>query len=61
MKVKMVSTAAGPDGVFLAGRDYEVSAKQGKELCSGGYATPIAQKQAAKAETRKEDSEDETE
>lgn len=54
MRVKMIATSAGPDGVRQSGRVFEVSAKEGKELCKGGFAEPVAEKPEDRAEKREE-------
>ncbi len=41
MRVKMISTSAGPSGIKQAGRVYEVSSAEGRSLCQGGYASPV--------------------
>lgn len=45
MKIQMRTTASGPDGIFLADKQYSVSDNQGdisaqraKDFCIGGYA-----------------------
>lgn len=38
MRVEMLTTAAGPNGVLLAGKIYEVEAHLGREWCERGYA-----------------------
>ena len=42
MQIKMKTTAAGPDGVLLAGHSYTVVESFGKGLCDGGYAEDIS-------------------
>lgn len=38
MKIEMKTLAAGPDGVMLPGKTYEVSEKKGKDLVDGRFA-----------------------
>lgn len=38
MRIKMKSTAAGPEGVFMEGVVYPVPDELGKEWIDGGYA-----------------------
>lgn len=38
MRVKMLTTAAGPDGVFLAGQVVDVDDRLAKAFIAGGYA-----------------------
>lgn len=54
MKIRMNSTAAGPNGVMYAGKDYQVSDAMGKALVEGGYARslgPPPDRKAAVSET----------
>lgn len=53
MKVKMNTVSAGPEGTAQIGEVIEVSAKEGKDLIAGGYASPVAEP----APRRKEKSE----
>jgi len=32
MRIRMLTTSAGPDGVMVAGREYEISDEQAREL-----------------------------
>lgn len=41
MRVKMLTTAAGPDGVFLAGQVVDVKDELGKAFVAGGYAEAV--------------------
>lgn len=41
MKVKMLTLAAGPDGVKHPGGIYDVDAKEGKALIEGRYAEAV--------------------
>lgn len=41
MKIRMKTTAAGPQGVLAAGIEYDVADGLGEALCSGGYAARI--------------------
>ena len=41
MRIKMLTTAAGPDGVWPAGSIQDLAAPQAKALISGGFAEPI--------------------
>ena len=38
MRVRMLTTAAGPGGVFIAGQVRDVDAEYGDELVAGGFA-----------------------
>lgn len=38
MRIRMLRTAAGPDGVFNAGKEYDVPARLGKQFIDGGAA-----------------------
>lgn len=44
MKIKMLSVAAGPDGVWLVGSVQDVSAQVGQPLVDGGYAEEVMTK-----------------
>ncbi len=50
MRIKMITTSAGPNGVKQAGRTYEVSAAEGRSLCQGGYASPVGVAPVERAE-----------
>jgi len=41
MRVKMLTTAASPDGVFLAGQVVDVDEKLAKAFITGGYAEAV--------------------
>jgi predicted patatin/cPLA2 family phospholipase len=41
MRVRMLTTAAGPAGVWMAGSIQEVSDEQGRHFVDGGYAEAI--------------------
>ena len=41
MKVKMITLAAGPDGIIRPGNIIEVKVAEGKALIQGGYAVEI--------------------
>jgi hypothetical protein len=41
MRVKMITTAAGPDGVFLAGQVVDIEEKLAKAFIAGGYAKTV--------------------
>lgn len=43
MKIKMLTLAAGPDGVKHPGTIYDVDAKEGKALIEGRYAEAVAE------------------
>lgn len=51
MKIKMLKTAAGPDGVLAAGKDYDVELELGQQLVMADAAEwlekPPAPKKAA--------------
>lgn len=38
MRIKMLTTSAGPDGCRENGREYNVADNEAKELIEGGYA-----------------------
>ena len=38
MRIKMLTTAAGPDGVYLAGQVVNVNDKLAEAFIAGGYA-----------------------
>lgn len=38
MRIKMITTAAGPDGVYMASREYVVSAEMGQRFVAAGAA-----------------------
>ena len=52
MKVRMLATSAGPDGIRHIGGEYDVSPEEGKDLCSGGYAVPVGELPVERAEKR---------
>lgn len=41
MKIKMLTLAAGPDGVKHPGEIYDVNTKEGKALIEGRYAEAV--------------------
>jgi hypothetical protein len=41
MRIKMLTTAAGPDGVYLAGQVVNVYDKLAEAFIAGGYAKKI--------------------
>lgn len=41
MHVKMLTTAAGPDGVFPAGQVADIDEKLAKAFVAGGYAEAV--------------------
>lgn len=41
MRVKMLTTAAGPEGVFPAGQVVDVDEKLAKAFIAGGYAEVV--------------------
>lgn len=41
MRVRMLTLSAGPGGVFLPGREYELDSVEAQALCAGGYAVPV--------------------
>lgn len=41
MKVKMLTTSAGPDGIRMAGQVVEVDKEEAKALIDGGYAEAV--------------------
>lgn len=47
MQILMKNLAAGPAGVLLPGKSYDVPDAQGAELVAGNYASPVAAKSAA--------------
>jgi len=46
MKVKMITLAAGPAGVLLAGQEYNLPEAEAKAFIDGGYAAPVQEKPA---------------
>lgn len=56
MKVKMITTAAGPGGTFLAGQEVDVAPELGAAWVAGGFAVsidaePVPAAQAEQSET----------
>lgn len=51
MKVRMTKTAAGPDGVRLAGKVYEVDAPEAKRLLNASAAIALEPLPAEEIET----------
>jgi hypothetical protein len=47
MRIRMITTAAGPEGVYQAGQVVVVSNEMGQAFVEGGYAEPVK----ARAET----------
>ncbi|MBI4800638.1 MAG: hypothetical protein HY794_18260 [Desulfarculus sp.] len=43
MKIVMMTSAAGPEGVLHAGREYNLPGKQAKALVAGGFAREVGQ------------------
>ncbi len=41
MRVRMLATAAGPGGVFLAGQVVDIDPKLAKAFIAGGYAEAV--------------------
>ncbi len=41
MRVRMVTTAAGPMGIFQAGHEYDLPKEFANSLIAGGYARPV--------------------
>lgn len=41
MKIKMITLAAGPEGIKQPGGIYDVDPKEGKTLVDGGYAKAV--------------------
>lgn len=41
MRVRMLTTAAGPDGVWMAGATVELTEEQAHSLLGGGYAEAV--------------------
>ena len=41
MKIRMITTAAGPTMTLDAGKEYDVSKENGSDLCAGGHAIPV--------------------
>ena len=42
MRVRMLTTAAGPAGVYVAGETWDVASDTGQQLIAGGYAVAAA-------------------
>ena len=53
MKIKMLTTAAGPDGVWPAGSVQDVSAKVAKAMVDGGFAKKVVPPAKTKAAAAK--------
>lgn len=41
MRVRMLTSSAGPAGNRAAGLEYDVSDAEGAALCAGNYAAPV--------------------
>ena len=41
MRIRMNTLSAGPNGVLLAGGEYEVPEAEARQLVAGGYAAPV--------------------
>ncbi len=41
MRVRMLTTAAGPDGIYRPGEIWAVNTDTGMSMVAGGYATAI--------------------
>ena len=41
MRIKMLTSSAGPAGNRSAGQEYDVPDAEGAELCAGHYAEPV--------------------
>lgn len=50
MRVRMLTTAAGPEGVLMAGEVVDVPVQVATALLAGGYAVPVEPPQLAGAE-----------
>ena len=57
MKIRMVTTMAGPEGVRQAGQVYDIKPAVAKKLIQGSYAKEVkeAKKQATKQATKQEE------
>lgn len=44
MRIKMITTMAGPDGVRQAGKVYEVENELAATLLKGGFAEPVPER-----------------
>lgn len=52
MKIKMLTLAAGPDGVKHPGEIYDVDTKEGKALIEGRYAEAVDEQEQPKDEEK---------
>lgn len=52
MKIKMLTRAAGPDGVWEPGRVLHVDNDIGEALVAGGYAEALEQPEPEQAEAK---------
>ena len=45
MRIRMITLASGPEGVFQPGREYnapgDMSQEKAQEMCEGGFAVPV--------------------
>lgn len=57
MKIRMRTTAAGPDGVLTAGQVYSLEGAQAEALVEGGYAEAVepVEAKASKKVVKKEE------
>lgn len=53
MKIKMLSTAAGPMGVFSAGVEYDIPGDLAQQFIKSRAAVEVKERPAPKAETAK--------
>jgi len=54
MRIKMTKTAAGPQGVFAAGKEYEIDDALAERLLIGSAAVPVDQPKPADFEAKTE-------
>ncbi|KXG42873.1 hypothetical protein [Tepidibacillus decaturensis] len=54
IKLRMKTTSAGPDGVMIEGREYDVDIKEAEVLVAGKYAAYVEQPDEKKEVPKKE-------
>lgn len=61
MKVKMLTTSAGPDGVRVPGQVVEVDKDEAKTLIEGGYAEAVEEPNHTEEEEKPADDQEQPE